>query len=286
MALRDQPYLPLYIQDIMTDEKLNECCAATHGIYIKGIMCLMHKSHTYGKLLLKQKYKQTENQNKNFASQLVKHLPYLEIEIEEALKELIRENVCFYENDYLCQKRMIRDNEISEARAISGKKGGLKTQEFAKGKIQANTEDEYEDENDVLVKGGVGGNPKKPKAKERNIMYLPLARYLYRIVRLHKNINHTSTEINNWTNDIRLMVENDGITYDRINQVLIWYESHIGLKYTPQAESGDALREKFVKLENAIQRENQPDIINHKPTTSGSHQSGVKITYTKPITKV
>jgi len=23
MALRDQPYLPLYIQDIMTDEKLN-----------------------------------------------------------------------------------------------------------------------------------------------------------------------------------------------------------------------------------------------------------------------
>ena len=45
MALRDQPYLPLYIHDIMVDEKLNECCAATHGIYIKGLMCLMHKSN-------------------------------------------------------------------------------------------------------------------------------------------------------------------------------------------------------------------------------------------------
>jgi len=55
MALRDQPYLPLYVQDIMTDEKLNECSAASHGIYIKGIMCLMHKSETYGKIMLKHK---------------------------------------------------------------------------------------------------------------------------------------------------------------------------------------------------------------------------------------
>lgn len=25
MALRDQPYLPLYVQDFLTDEKLREC---------------------------------------------------------------------------------------------------------------------------------------------------------------------------------------------------------------------------------------------------------------------
>ena len=71
MALRDQPYLPLYIQDIMTDEELNECSASTHGIYIKGIICLMHKSKAYGKILLKQKYKQNKSISLNFASQII-----------------------------------------------------------------------------------------------------------------------------------------------------------------------------------------------------------------------
>lgn len=159
MALRDQPYLPLYIQDIMTDEKLNECCAATHGIYIKGIMCLMHKSDEYGKILLKQKYKQTEKQPKNFASQLVKHLPYSTQEIENAIEELLKEKVCYIEGDYLCQKRMIRDNAISLVRSKSGKKGGLFAQAKIKANSQANTEDEAENEDTFFssVKGVQGG---------------------------------------------------------------------------------------------------------------------------------
>ena len=149
MALRDQPYLPLYIQDIMTDEKLNECCAATHGIYIKGIMCLMHKSEEYGKILLKQKYKQTNNQNKNFALQLAKHLPYTVLEIEQALEELINEKVCYYENNYLCQKRMIKDNEISIIRANAGREGGIKTQKLAKANSEATSSANSENENEI-----------------------------------------------------------------------------------------------------------------------------------------
>lgn len=156
MALRNQPYLPLYIQDIMTDEKLNECSASTHGIYIKGIMCLMHKSDEYGKILLKQKYKQTEKQSKNFALQLAKHLPYSVDEIDEAITELIRENVCFFDGDYICQKRMIKDNYISEQRALSGSKGGKNTvkniQKFAKAKDEAKqpANSEYEIENEII----------------------------------------------------------------------------------------------------------------------------------------
>ena len=155
----------------MTDEKLNECCAATHGIYIKGLMCLMHKSEEYGKILLKQKYKQTENLAQNFALQLVKHLPYTVKEIEIAISELISEEVCFYEGDYLCQKRMIRDNEISELRSEAGKKGGKNTQ-FAKAKNKANTkakgkantEYEYEYENYILL---------LKKVLEKNSIILP-----------------------------------------------------------------------------------------------------------------
>lgn len=156
MALRDQPYIPLYIQDIMTDLELNECCASTHGIFIKGIMCLMHKSETYGMILLKQKYKQVEQQNESkgyaFSFQLEKHLPYSQMEIYSAIQELIREKVCYYNGDYLCQKRMIRDNELSVKRAKAGKKGGETTQfakASAKAKPQAPPENENVIENEV-----------------------------------------------------------------------------------------------------------------------------------------
>ena len=92
MALRDQPYLPLYIQDFMTDEKLIECSASTTGVYIR-IMCLMHKSEEYGTILLKQKYKQSQKQSLNFASQLAKSLPYSLAEIEQSIEELLNEKV-------------------------------------------------------------------------------------------------------------------------------------------------------------------------------------------------
>lgn len=165
MALRDQPYLPLYIQDIMTDEKLNECCAATHGIYIKGIMCLMHKSDQYGKILLKQKDKQTGNQIKNFAIKCDKHLPYTVDQIESAIIELVNEKVLSIEGDSLCQKRMIKDNSISELRSKAGYKGGTKSKYFAKPKQEpkqepkqkANSEyeSESEDENTLNKKGAI-----------------------------------------------------------------------------------------------------------------------------------
>ena len=43
MALREQPYLPLYVQDFLTDEKLNECSAESTGVYIR-LMCIMDKA--------------------------------------------------------------------------------------------------------------------------------------------------------------------------------------------------------------------------------------------------
>lgn len=147
MALRDQPYLPLYVQDFLTDEKLMECSASATGIYIR-IMCIMHKSNEYGTILLRQKDKQNEQQILNFARKLLKHLPHSQEEIISGITELINEGVLQIENDKLFQKRMVRDNEISIKRAKSGSKGG-----FAKAKSIANVlannlpnaENEYED---------------------------------------------------------------------------------------------------------------------------------------------
>jgi uncharacterized protein YdaU (DUF1376 family) len=149
MALRDQPYLPLYIQDYLTDEKLNECSASTQGVYIK-IMCVLHKSDEYGKFLLKQNDKQDSKQTKNFALKFAKHITFTPEIIESAIDELIENKVMSINGDILYQKRMVKDNEISLKRSESGKKGGEKTQfasKFAKAKTKANSENEIENEN-------------------------------------------------------------------------------------------------------------------------------------------
>lgn len=153
MSLRNKPYLPLYVQDFLTDEKLNECSAKSTGVYIK-IMCVMHKSDEYGKILLKQKDKQGVNEIENFALKLVKHLPFSKTIIEESIKELVEENVLFIEGDCLYQKRMVRDNEISGVRACSGKNGGKKTQDalkFAKAKHKAKIEAKYDNDIDIDI---------------------------------------------------------------------------------------------------------------------------------------
>jgi len=155
MSLRDQPYLPLYVQDFLTDEKLAECSAKANGVYIR-LMCLMHKSEIYGKILLKQKDKQTLNQVENFAIKIAKHFPYDYTTVFNALTELVNEAVLTIEGDFLVQKRMVKDADISEKRAASGSKGGKKTTKKIcsskkSSKIEANSEYEYEYENDIKV---------------------------------------------------------------------------------------------------------------------------------------
>lgn len=147
MALRDQPYLPLYVQDFLTDEKLIECSASATGIYIR-ILCIMHKSDEYGTILLKQKDKQTDQQINNFAIKLAKQMPYSLDELISGLTELISEGVLQNGGDKLTQKRMVKDNAISIVRADAGSKGG-----FAKAKSiakeVANTE--YENDNEIVI---------------------------------------------------------------------------------------------------------------------------------------
>lgn len=129
MSLRQQPYLPLYVQDFMTDEKLNECSAESTGVYIR-LMCVMHKSKDYGKILLKQKYKQTPEQSSGrcfeFACQLSRQMPYDVATIERALMELLEENVISLDGEILYQQRMVKDAELSDKRAKAGKQGGDK----------------------------------------------------------------------------------------------------------------------------------------------------------------
>ena len=162
MALRNSPYLPLYVQDFLTDEKLADCSANANGVYIR-LMCILHKSEPYGKILLKQKYKQNESMCLNFASMLLRQMPYMMSEIHDGLEELLENKIIEIDGDYLLQKRMVKDGELSEKRAVAGKKGGKKSLGFCSSKSQsktrskniskseANSENEIENEIDIDI---------------------------------------------------------------------------------------------------------------------------------------
>lgn len=150
MALRDQPYFPLYVQDYLTDEKLNMCSASSQGVFIK-ILCIMHKSESYGKILFKQKFKQNESMIKNFALQISKQLPFDVQIIENALQDLIDEGVLNLSGDELLQKRMVKDGEISAKRSEAGKSGGGNPNLFKQKSKQIDKQNtEYENENEIV----------------------------------------------------------------------------------------------------------------------------------------
>ncbi|WP_428400336.1 hypothetical protein ABDK00_014190 [Niabella insulamsoli] len=91
-------------------------------------------------------------------------MPYDFHTVTESLAELIEESVLTVEGDILIQKRMVRDNAISEKRAIAGKKGGEKSlKKFAQANIKAKgkANSEYENESETesrndLEEEGVG----------------------------------------------------------------------------------------------------------------------------------
>jgi hypothetical protein len=182
MALTDQPYLPLYVDDWMNNNKLKTCSPGAHGLMI-SIMCIMHKEESYGKLLLKQKFKQNSKQKskqssqqsteqiKNFACQLAKLCAFDLLEIEMLLTELLDEKVLEIDGDFLICKRMVRDAEISTVRRKAGEGGGKKSstkkseknKTFAIAKVQANAVNGIVIENENVItndieekeKGGV-----------------------------------------------------------------------------------------------------------------------------------
>ena len=175
MALRDQPYLPLYVQDFLTDEKLAECSAESTGVYIR-LMCIMHKSKEYGKILLRQNERQSERLVPDFAEKLSMHMPYKVPVIERALDELLDKEVLYIEENALCQKRMIKDAELSEKRAFAGKKGAetsnkrfSKNTRFAAAKQTANKTPKQTANTEIEIEYEIEGENKNIKDNNKGL---------------------------------------------------------------------------------------------------------------------
>ena len=97
-------------------------------------------------------------------------------------------------------------------------------------------------------------NSKIEGKQDKNSRYVPLAEKLASIIRKNKRINVTSQRIASWADEIRKLVETDGVSIQRVETALDWYEENIGGQYVPVIESGFSLRSKFIKLEDAMRR--------------------------------
>jgi hypothetical protein len=134
---------------------------------------------------------------------------------------------------------------------------------------------------DIENKGLIILNNKKTKeikkTKEKDIS-VPLAKFLQIIIEEKKNIRHTPNQIEKWAKDISKLINTNQVSYERIKSALRWYKDHCRDEYVPVIESGAALRDKFIKLESAIERWEHPYKERERPApnTVGYKEPGKK----------
>lgn len=111
----------------------------------------------------------------------------------------------------------------------------------------------------IFVEHFVSTENDKEKENENKTKYklskqLKLATKLSKIIQTKKNIKHTKIQLKKWAVEIHRL-EKSGISLPRQKAVLNWYSTAIGGEYIPVIESGSTWREKFSRLESAIERE-------------------------------
>lgn len=125
-----RPSFQFYPGDWLNDAALRSCSVGARGLWIEMI-CLMHQGSTYGYLKVNNKVILPPN----LARMVGATLP----EIEGWLQELSDAGVFSIDDDgAIFSRRMIRDEEIRQARAAGGIKGGnpsLKTQNGGSDKV-------------------------------------------------------------------------------------------------------------------------------------------------------
>jgi hypothetical protein len=86
-----------------------------------------------------------------------------------------------------------------------------------------------------------------------------LANRLLEVVSLRRKTDQTKAT--SWVNTIRLMMDRDKISAEKILSVISWYEINWMNEFVPVVESASSLRDKWGKLLNAIDRAENKGII-------------------------
>ena len=94
-----------------------------------------------------------------------------------------------------------------------------------------------------------------PKTEKKIDQCIPFARTLTRIVQSQINIDINTHKRRAWANEFRKLVyDTEKVGKDRVVVVLEWYRKNVGGEFVPVVQSGKSFREKFVKLEAAMER--------------------------------
>lgn len=97
----------------------------------------------------------------------------------------------------------------------------------------------------------------KLSIRDRAREYLPIAKVLAKTIQSKRNVKITPQQILSWSEEVCRLKENSGIDVIRIKKAVQWYTRHIGEPYVPVIHSGHALRQKFLRLEDAMERDGQ-----------------------------
>lgn len=87
---------------------------------------------------------------------------------------------------------------------------------------------------------------RRTKSPQNNCFLI--AKKISNIVQKYKNINYPTTIVLGWSKEIKKLWEY-GVSFERMNQALNWYENNQGDTYCPVIESGKTFKKKFTKLE-------------------------------------
>lgn len=110
-----------------------------------------------------------------------------------------------------------------------------------------------------------------------------LAQRLSQIIQSKKKINHSPSQVGKWAKDIQYILSttlgdlSPEKAYKRVEKALHWYRSHFGLQFIPVIESGSSLREKFLRLEAAMEREGSCPVTADKKAGKGKFAQAKKI---------
>lgn len=86
------------------------------------------------------------------------------------------------------------------------------------------------------------------------------------IVKGVKNVQINRNKITAWAKSFEQLNRIEGVAIERVDDALGWYADNIGGEYIPVIESGASFREKFTKLENAM---NRTQACKHTSESSG-----------------
>ena len=144
MSLSKQPYMPLYVRDFLSDERVRKCSAKTIGV-LAVLVCMLHLAEEYGHYKLDDPLKEGEKLIPSLAKQLVRSMSFTKNIIESALNELVKTKLLITSDDGFYMPDMVKSNELHEKRSKSGAMG-------YKAKIQQKTAEATENAPETVQK--------------------------------------------------------------------------------------------------------------------------------------